>query len=219
MEGENIAIRLKGFIDSLGITNSQFADNCGIPRPSLSQIISGRNKKVSDLIVGQIHKRYPELSVLWLLFGEGEMNMPVNAGNQDTPLSGNSPDSHDGGFKTDYEVLDPLYSQGLFMSGHDGSRSEHPSQSSYSSASDSKIGGNANENPENGIENPGYANLKAFAALQKACENSEKERVALQIKIDELQKQIDEMTANPRKVTQITLYYDDSTFETFVPKG
>ncbi len=46
MEEDNVAIRLKGFIDSQGLTNSQFADQCRIPRPSLSQIISGRNKNI-----------------------------------------------------------------------------------------------------------------------------------------------------------------------------
>ena len=73
MNEDNVAIRLKGFIEQSGLTYSQFADKCGIPRPSLSQIISGRNKKISDVIVGQIHQAFPELSVLWLLFGEGSM--------------------------------------------------------------------------------------------------------------------------------------------------
>lgn len=70
---DNIAARLKFFIENRGLTNSQFADSCEIPRPTLSQILSGRNKKISDLLIGQIHQAYPELSVLWLLFGEGEM--------------------------------------------------------------------------------------------------------------------------------------------------
>ena len=80
MEEENVAVRLKLFMDQMGISNSQFADQCGIPRPSLSQLLNGRNKKISDVIVRQIHDRYPELSVLWLMFGEGSMLNP-------TPLS------------------------------------------------------------------------------------------------------------------------------------
>lgn len=76
MEDQNVATRLKFFMDSEGMTNSQFADQCGIPRPSLSQLLSGRNKKLSDVVVKQIHDRFPELSVLWLMFGEGEMMCP-----------------------------------------------------------------------------------------------------------------------------------------------
>lgn len=76
MEDQNVATRLKLFMDSEGLTNSQFADQCGIPRPSLSQLLSGRNKKLSDVVVKQIHNRFPDLSVLWLMFGEGEMIKP-----------------------------------------------------------------------------------------------------------------------------------------------
>lgn len=76
MEEQNVATRLKLFIDSVELTNSQFADKCGIPRPSLSQLLSGRNKKLSDVVVKQIHDQFPDLSVLWLMFGEGEMLVP-----------------------------------------------------------------------------------------------------------------------------------------------
>ncbi|MCM1450022.1 MAG: helix-turn-helix domain-containing protein [Clostridiales bacterium] len=74
----DIVSRLKDFISYLQLTNSQFADSCRIPRPSLSQLLNGRNKKVSDEIVAKIHEAFPQLSVLWLLFGEGGM---VNDGN------------------------------------------------------------------------------------------------------------------------------------------
>lgn len=73
MSEGNIAIRLKGFMENHGLSYSQFADACGIPRPSLSQILNGRNKKVSDIILSQIHDAYPNLSISWLLFGEGDM--------------------------------------------------------------------------------------------------------------------------------------------------
>ena len=33
------------------LTNSQFADKCRIPRPTLSQILNGRNKKISEEII------------------------------------------------------------------------------------------------------------------------------------------------------------------------
>lgn len=77
MQDSSVAIRLKFFIDSKEISITQFADMCGIPRPTLSQLLSGRNKKLSDVIVKLIHNRFPELSVLWLMFGEGEMILPA----------------------------------------------------------------------------------------------------------------------------------------------
>ncbi len=76
MEGQNVSTRLKLFMESVELSNSQFADLCGIPRPSLSQLLSGRNKKLSDVVVKQIHDKFPQLSVVWLMFGEGEMLLP-----------------------------------------------------------------------------------------------------------------------------------------------
>jgi len=82
----DIVSRLKLFMANAGITNSQFADTCDIPRPTLSQLLNGRNKKVSDEVIGKIHRAYPTLNVLWLMFGDGDMLL-------------NGQDSLDGGDK------------------------------------------------------------------------------------------------------------------------
>ena len=69
----DIVSRLKMFLEQAGISNSQFADTCDIPRPTLSQLLNGRNKKVSDEVIGKIHRAYPTLNVMWLMFGDGDM--------------------------------------------------------------------------------------------------------------------------------------------------
>lgn len=74
----DIVSRLKIFMNYLSVSNSQFADNCRIPRPTISQILNGRNKKISDELISKIHETYPSLSVLWLMFGEGEMLVDSN---------------------------------------------------------------------------------------------------------------------------------------------
>lgn len=74
----DIVNRLKFFMEKHGIGSTQFADACGIPRPTLSQILSGRNKKISDEVISKIHNAYPSLSVLWLLFGEGVPEVSAN---------------------------------------------------------------------------------------------------------------------------------------------
>ncbi len=74
----DIVNRLTTFMEAHGIGSTQFADACGIPRPTLSQILSGRNKKISDAVIAKIHGAYPRLSVLWLLFGEGQMETGAN---------------------------------------------------------------------------------------------------------------------------------------------
>lgn len=69
----DITSRLKEFINMMGRPVTQFADKCNIPRPTMSQLLNGRNKKISDAVIGKIHAAFPEISVLWLMFGEGDM--------------------------------------------------------------------------------------------------------------------------------------------------
>ena len=79
----DIVSRLKKFLEHAGISNSQFADTCVIPRPTLSQLLNGRNKKVSDEVIAKIHRAYPSLNIMWLLFGDGEMIMSSGDSNQE----------------------------------------------------------------------------------------------------------------------------------------
>ncbi len=67
------ALKLKNFIEYLGLTSSQFADMASIPRPTLSQLLTGRNKSISTDLVSKIHDAFPELNISWLLFSEGDM--------------------------------------------------------------------------------------------------------------------------------------------------
>lgn len=84
----DIVSRLKTFITYVSVPVTQFADNCGIARPTLSQLLNGRNKKVSDELISKIHHAYPDLSVLWLMFGEGEMlHNPAEAKHKATEAS------------------------------------------------------------------------------------------------------------------------------------
>ena len=72
MEDSPIAARLKILIEALGLSDSQFADKCSISRSTLSLFLSGKNKKLSDVMLSQIHDAFPHVSILWLLFGEGD---------------------------------------------------------------------------------------------------------------------------------------------------
>ena len=69
----DLVSRLKLFLEQNGIANSQFADTCEIPRPTISQLLNGRNKKVSDEVISKIHGAYPNLNIMWLMFGDGNM--------------------------------------------------------------------------------------------------------------------------------------------------
>lgn len=74
----DIVSRLRTYIDYTGMPVTQFADTCGIPRPSMSQLLSGRNKKVSNEFITKVHEAFPDLNVLWLMFGQGDMTVEKN---------------------------------------------------------------------------------------------------------------------------------------------
>lgn len=74
----DIINRLKQFITAQGLSSTQFADQAGIPRPSVSQILNGRNKKISNELLEKIHAAYPSLDIMWLLFGEGSLSASEN---------------------------------------------------------------------------------------------------------------------------------------------
>ena len=85
----DIISRLKRFLEQNGISNSQFADTCEIPRPTLSQLLNGRNKKVSDEVISKIHAAYPALNIMWLMFGDGEMFISHGANSSGNDVSQN----------------------------------------------------------------------------------------------------------------------------------
>ena len=74
----DLVTRLREYIDHIAMPVTQFADACGIPRPSMSQLLSGRNKKVSNELISKIHDAFPDLNVLWLMFGQGDMLVASN---------------------------------------------------------------------------------------------------------------------------------------------
>lgn len=225
MQEENVAIRLKVFMDSMGLSSSQFADTCGISRPTLSQLLSGRNKKVSDVIIGLIHKAFPQLSVVWLLFGEGDMlqatssSCTVSDGHDAS--SDNVEVNHTGGMSggvysqqngerafLDTEFLhDPNAVSSAAMRDASGqNRVSGQISDSDVSFSPSVPKGDAKYGMENGLETGAFNS-----------QNFYNKTVNANVNVASLISEIEKLRKNPRRVSQITIYYDDSTFETFYP--
>lgn len=181
----SIADRLKLFIDHTGLNNSQFAEKCGIPKPSLSQILSGRNKKVSNQFFETLHLSFPELNILWLIFGEGSM-----FGREDFPSN-------------------PFESESMVRS---EPMAYYGGRPVFDFAKSTEWGTDDSDN----------SNVRGLNAAKNRANTDEEQRFScenkmleLQMQIDDLHKKTDKFEKNPRRVVQITVYYDDSTFETF----
>lgn len=127
----DIVDRLKLYIEHLGIASSQFADTASIPRPTLSQLLNGRNKKVSNEFISKIHEAYPTLNVVWLLFGDGDMETSGNIQISEAKNAANQATSN-----TLFPDLKDI------------------EDSTYSLNSDSEKRSNSFFNPENDISDP-----------------------------------------------------------------
>ena len=202
MNEENIAVRLKLLIENLGINSSQFADNCNISRPTLSLMLSGRNKKISDVIKGQIHRAYPGLSIMWLLFNEGDMWVGQPSGEDYCQDNTNNPSSqHSTGNDQDKSNFNHLENS------TDNNAAKISGENPYEISEMLTGGEDSSNNPkENGLnQNKNSHEISAQKGLS-AC-----------LKNPEFFSEIAKIRTKSRKVVQVTIYYDDSTFETFYP--
>ena len=64
--------KIKQLIILRNLTPTRFADEIAVPRPSISHILSGRNKPSLE-IVQKIIKTYPEIGFDWVLEDETEI--------------------------------------------------------------------------------------------------------------------------------------------------
>lgn len=67
--------RISLVLKTKNISSAQLADDLGVQRSGISHILNGRNKPSLDFIL-RIIKKYPDISINWLLFGEGPMMNP-----------------------------------------------------------------------------------------------------------------------------------------------
>lgn len=181
--------RLKHYLALKGISVTQFADECDIPRPTASQLLAGRNKKVSDEIIGKIHVSYPDVSVVWLMFGEGDMLVNGNIKMSEpqnrvdpTPEIRKTPEN---------KVVSELNAQVYISREKEAEKNEGQDDDSRQSF--------------------GYKD-RTFAFTDAASENEDKEPMR-----DERQGAISITPGQGKCVTGIVVYYSDSTYESFVP--
>ena len=101
------------------MSSVQFAEKIDISPSSLSHILNGRNKPSLEVVM-KIHKACSYVNLLWLLYGEGEMEMPADNQNvEDSGISGMmmlgenpifaSNGADDGENRKEMEVRTPLY--------------------------------------------------------------------------------------------------------------
>jgi transcriptional regulator with XRE-family HTH domain len=81
--------RISQLIKTMKLSASQFADEIGVQRSSVSHVLSGRNKPSLDFVT-KIMMAYPDVNADWLLTGMGNMYSDESSPQLETELpSGN----------------------------------------------------------------------------------------------------------------------------------
>jgi Predicted transcriptional regulators len=216
----DIVSRLKQYLDLHQVSVTQFADACGIPRPSVSQLLNGRNKKVSDEVISKIHTAYPDLSMLWLMFGEGNMESVANIEISEAQNQKNSavsqpkaPVNQQNQQRIDFTSGNPQEKSEIFFeresTGYPHSEREEftfepaPASNPFPwTASDPQPNSKTAHGDQNSHgQQPAKPSVQHESAPQPV---SQKQSI----------------TFNPEKgkrVVSIIVYYDDNSFEPFVP--
>ena len=75
--------RIFHLMKTLGLTQKEFAAKLCVAEGTLSSIFNGRTKPSNNLVQA-VHTFFPEVSVNWLMFGEGEMYGSVSSEGHET---------------------------------------------------------------------------------------------------------------------------------------
>lgn len=76
--------RIEFIMNGYGLTSSQFADKTGIPRASVSHILSGRNKPSLE-VLQKVATVFPDVDVQWLMLGVGKQPDFSSMTHRDSP--------------------------------------------------------------------------------------------------------------------------------------
>ena len=68
MNKETVLDRIKKIIENNDLTNSEFAEIIGVPKSSISHLLSKRNKPSLDIIT-KISEKFDEITLDYLIFG------------------------------------------------------------------------------------------------------------------------------------------------------
>lgn len=185
--------RIRRIMDEQHLTQQSFAQLLGISPAQLSGIFKDRTKPTLN-IVDAIHQKFPQINLSWLLYGVEPMyinNVSAQAGGLGEAAVANPTHSNVDGLSLMFDDDDPSVA-GESSSGHSMAEEQ------VSSLGNSKI-------PSSQVSQNSLFTTPENSGVNNTLKNISKETVKY---IDKPQ----------RKITEIRIFYDDQTWETFVPK-
>lgn len=209
----DIVSRLITFKNWTNLTSSQFADKARIPRPTLSQFLNGRNKRLSDDLISKLHSAFPELNVLWLLFGSGEMLVNRNidfSEAKSAEFSGDLFTHHTDSQEVNLQELDQNFVEDFEQSSVLGNSGDKIAQNRPSSVNTQQVVPVQNQHTQ------ATPQTAATATAQPPTANSD----SAQALLAEALSQATQAPGIPcKRIKYITVFYDDNSYEVFARPG
>ncbi len=189
--------RISLILRTKNISPSQLADDLGVQRSGISHILNGRNKPSLDFIQRLI-KRYPDISMTWLMFGEGPMMNPYPSKEDFKPDDKKGTNYQ----STIIDLFPPLVDQ--------AENNPTPDELTID-----EMKGNASENQD--VKVTSLTNEKSVQKNNDLADRNTKDSIS-SVKSE---KQIHSNPFTPiseKKVTRIVIFYSDKSFEEFFPQ-
>jgi len=203
---DRIALLLK----ARNISPSQFADDMGVQRSGISHILNGRNKPSLEFIQKLI-KLYPDVSMNWILFGEGPM---MNSFSTDNSGFGKTPSNAVSETRSKPVVMDLFAGQvdddnseaaDMEEKGHEIAAIPEENQSVTISSDIHRIDSEKNQE------------LKVSVPLHEHAPEPKKHDETLTFE-ESNKKPVTQNTGN-RKIEKVLIFYSDQTFSAYEPES
>lgn len=182
--------RIRQIMEDQHLTQQSFAQMTQISTPTLSNILTGKSRATLNT-VELIKRKFPLISLDWLLYGVGPMY--IHDGAAPTPSDVTS----DSSSSARHEPTD----MALDFSDDDPAEVSPSSQS----ASAASLSAHSSSQPSSA-----YPSGSLFDQPVNHSVNTTRKNIA--------QTEVKYIDKPQRKITEIRIFYDDQTWETFVPK-
>ena len=196
--------RINLLLKAKNVTARQFAEEIGIQPSGMSHILSGRNNPSLDFVM-KVVRRWPEININWLMFGQGEMyaGMPPQVA---APAPAVSSQVTDQGSQSTFHTSPAAYDEPDLFS--------QPAVAEPSVTAKPVV---PRPTPAKPDENHVNGSAKAVHPVQPIVADLPGEhdlRVAEAVVVEP---EVQGARPTPRKVVKVVYFYDDKTFEEFFP--
>ncbi len=179
-------------MEQAGMSQQDFAAKLGISPASLSSIFTGRTTPTNNHVVA-VHRAFPNVNISWLMFGEGDMYTSSSAPSEAAGSAGDKAGMTL--FEDVEETRQPV-------------------------AGEEPIGRVTGVSPI--YKEAGGTQRSASFGSDEGASGAERGHFSgrsVSLREEELSKAVNNIDIPTRKIKEIRVFFDDGTYEAFVPVG